>query len=453
MKKILTSLLLFTAVMMSAQDVPASFPRKFLIEQISGDWCQYCPGGMYAIAEHIEAASTPYIWLCCHSADEYATNKGNQVISFANPNGVPAMMLNRTKQSQGETFHPGYLPEEGLAETIASKWDTVAEASVVIDHTYNAETRELNVTVSGQVANTDVTEYLLSVLIKENGLVGKQADYTYSWKTSGYKEFLHPCVARDFLTEGSTLGDTVKVENQAYSKTFTYTVSDKWVAENCNIVAYITPLTKKPIINAEETTLVAGSTGGTEYQPFGITEIKEPTNVGKLKFNALALNKPSDDKLEIQLVASSTTRSDYYGPVKMVVTLEFNTNDTVIPMDTLEFVAGNELNTFSTGTVDLVEQTFGGSRMQYYLAADMETICHTWRIKNCKCLIDNNGGFLATGNLYNGKYFSITCTLPTTDVEDVVFDKTHVEKLMRDGQFIIRIDDVEYDIQGRIISK
>ena len=137
----------------------------------------------------------------------------------------------------------------------------------------------------------------------------------------------------------------------------------------------------------------------------------------------------------------------------MVVTLEFNTNDTVIPMDTLEFVAGNELNTFSTGTVDLVEQTFGGSRLQYYLAADMETICHTWRIKNGKFLMDNNGGFLATGNLYNGKYFSITCTLPTTDVEDVVFDKAHVEKLMRDGQFIIRIDDVEYDIQGRIISK
>ena len=456
MKKIFISLLLLVAVCMSAQEIPSSFPRKYLIEHFTGDQCGYCPYGMYSIMEYTASTTTPCIWVSHHygyNTDEYTISESAKIASTCGVSGAPNMAMNRTKvQGTAIAFHPGYLVEDGMDEIIANKCATTAEASVVINHTFNAETRELNVTVSGQVANTTTTEYLLTVLIKENGLIGKQADYYWSWKTNGYKEFMHPCVVRDLLTV-SQLGDTVKVENQAYSKTFTYTVSEKWVAENCNIVAYITPLAKKPIINAEETTLVAGSTGGTEYQPFGITEIKEPTNVGKLKFNALALNKPSDDKLEIQLVASSSTRSDYYGPVKMVVTLEFNTNDTVIPMDTLEFVAGNELNTFSTGTVDLVEQTFGGSRMQYYLAADMETLCHTWRIKNGKFLMDNNGGFLATGNLYNGKYFSITCTLPTTDVEDVVFDKTHVEKLMRDGQFIIRIDDVEYDIQGRIISK
>ena len=456
MKKIFISLLLLVAVCMSAQEIPSSFPRKYLIEHFTGDQCGYCPYGMYSIMEYTASTTTPCIWVSHHygyNTDEYTISESAKIASTCGVSGAPNMAMNRTKvQGTAIAFHPGYLVEDGMDEIIANKCATTAEASVVIDHTFNAETRELNVTVSGQVANTTTNEYLLTVLIKENGLIGKQADYYWSWKTNGYKEFMHPCVVRDLLTV-SQLGDTVKVENQAYSKTFTYTVSEKWVAENCNIVAYITPLNKKPIINAEETPLVAGSTGGTEYQPFGITESKEPTNVGKLKFNALALNKPSDDKLEIQLVASSSTRSDYYGPVKMVVTLEFNTNDTVIPMDTLEFVAGNELNTFSTGTVDLVEQTFGGSRMQYYLAADMETLCHTWRIKNGKFLMDNNGGFLATGNLYNGKYFSITCTLPTTDVEDVVFDKTHVEKLMRDGQFIIRIDDVEYDIQGRIISK
>jgi hypothetical protein len=40
-----------------------------------------------------------------------------------------------------------------------------------------------------------------------------------------------------------------------------------------------------------------------------------------------------------------------------------------------------------------------------------------------------------------------------TAVENVVFDKAHVEKLVREGQFIIRIDGVEYDMQGRVISK
>ena len=458
MKKIFIAFLLLAAVSMSAQDVPTSFPRKYLIEHFTGDQCGYCPYGMYSIMEYRDYISaTPCIWVSHHygyNEDEYTIPESAKIASTCGVDGAPNMAMNRTKVYGTKiAFHPGYLTEDGMAETIASKCPATAEASVVIDHTYNAETRELNVTVSGQVANTTTTEYLLTVLIKENGLIGKQADYYWSWKTNGYKEFMHPCVVRDLLTV-SQLGDTVKVENQAYSKTFTYTVSEKWVAENCFVVAYITPLAKKPIINAEETPLVAGTTGGAEYQPFGITESKEPTNASKLKFDAVELSKPSDDKLEIKLVASSSTRSDMYGPLKMVVTLEFNTLDSIIPTDTLDYVVGNEINTFSAGTVDLVAQEFGGSRMQYYMSADMETLCHTWRIKSGKFLVDENGGFLTTGNLYNGKYFSITCTAPVpTDVENIVFDQAHVEKLMREGQFIIRIDDVEYDIQGRMISK
>ena len=459
MKKIFTVLVLLCATLVaSAQDVPSSFPRKYLIEHFTGDQCGYCPYGMYSIVEYTQQTSTPCIWVSHHygyNTDEYTISESAKIASTCGVDGAPNMAMNRTKV-MGTTiaFHPGYLVEDGMAATIANKCDTVAEASVVINHTYNADTRELNVTVSGQVANTITTAYLLTVLIKENGLIGKQADYYWSWKTAGYKEFMHPCVARDLLTV-SQLGDTVKVENQAYSKTFTYTVSEKWVAENCNVVAYITPLSKKPVINAEETPLVAGTTGGKEYQPFGITENKEPTNASKLKFEALELNKVADDKLAVELIASSSTRSDFYGPLKLSVYLEFNTTGNIIPADTLDFVDGNEPNTFSAGTVDLVEQSFGGSHMAYYLAADMETLCHIWRIKSGKFLLDKNGGFYSSGKLDNGKNFAITCTLPAkeeTAVENVVFDKAHVEKLMRNGQIVINIDGVEYDMQGRVIK-
>jgi hypothetical protein len=341
------------------------------------------------------------------------------------------------------------LPEAGIAEAIASKCDTVAEASVVIEHTYNTDTRELNVTISGQVGNTEVTEYLLTVIIKENGLIGAQADYYWSWKTAGFREFLHPCVARDVISENQ-LGDTVLVANQAYSKTYTYTVSDKWVAENCCVVAYITPLNKKPVINAEETPLVAGTTGGAEYLPFAITENQAPTNATKLSFKEIELNKPSNDKLNVKLIASNSTRSDYYGPLKMVINLEFNTPDSTLPVGTYEFAEGNELNTFSAGTVDLVNQSFAGSHLAYYLAADMEQMCHMWRIKSGRFLKDANGGFLASGRLYNGKNFQITCTLPepaAISAKQVTFNQEHVEKLMRNGQFVISIDDIKYDIQ------
>ena len=459
MKKIFTVLVLLCATLVaSAQEVPSSFPRKYLIEHFTGDQCGYCPYGMYSIMEYAAYyTTTPCIWVSHHegyNVDEYTIPESAKIASTCGVQGAPNMAMNRTKvQGTAIAFHPGYLVEDGMAATITNKCDTVAEASVVIEHTYNAETRQLDVTVSGQVANTTTTEYLLTVLIKENGLIGKQADYYWSWKTAGYKEFMHPCVVRDLLTV-SQLGDTVKVENQAYSKTFTYTVSEKWVAENCQVVAYITPLAKKPIINAEETPLVAGTTGGTEYQPFGITENKEPTNASKLTFDTLELNKVADDKLAIELVAKSSTRSDFYGPLKLAIYLEFNTTDTILPIDTLDFVDGNELNTFSTGTVDIVKQSFAGSHMAYYLAADMESLCHIWRIKSGKLLVYEDGSFYASGKLDNSKNFTITCTLPKDDtaVEDVVFDKAHVEKLMRNGQFVISIDGIEYDVQGRIIN-
>ena len=460
MKKIFTVLVLLCATLVaSAQDVPSSFPRKYLIEHFTGDQCGYCPYGMYSIVEYTQQTSTPCIWVSHHygfNTDEYTISESAKIASASGVSGAPNMAMNRTKvMGTSIAFHPGYLVEDGMAETIASKCETTAEASVVIEHTYNAETRQLDVTVSGQVANTTTTEYLLTVLIKENGLIGKQADYYWSWKTAGYKEFMHPCVVRDLLTV-SQLGDTVKVENQAYSKTFTYTVSEKWVAENCNVVAYITPLAKKPVINAEETALVAGTTGGAEYLPFGITETQAPTNANKLQFDSLALNKVADDKLAVELVAKSSTRSDEYGPLKLAVYLEFNTTDTILPTDTLDFVDGNELHTFSTGTVDLVEKSFAGSHLAYYLAADMEQMCHIWRIKSGKFLLDHHGGFYSSGKLDNGKNFAITCTLPQEDytaVEDIVFDQAHVEKLMRNGQIVISIDGVEYDVQGRVITK
>lgn len=459
MKKILTVVMLLCATLVaSAQEVPSSFPRKFLLEHFTGDECGNCPSGMAAMVEYIQNTTTPCIWVSHHygyNEDEYTIPENAKIGKACSVSGAPNMAMNRTKiTGTSIAFHPGYLVEDGMADLIAKKCETTAEASVVITHTYDSVTRELNVTISGQVANTEVTEYLLTVLIKENGLIGKQADYYASWQEAGYKEFLHPCIVRDVLC-ADALGDKVTVENQAYSATYTFTMPDNWVAENCCIVAYITPTSKKPIINAEEVTVVDGTDGGARYLPFAITEAKEPTNVTKLTFETIALSKPSDDKLMLQLIASSNTRGNGKKPVKMVINLEFNTTDTVVPIQTLEILDGNEFNTFTAGQVDIETQTFSGSQMAYYLAADMEQLCHRWRIRSGQVVMDEKGGFVATGKICNGKNFSITCTLPekNTAVEDIVFDQAHVEKLMRNGQFIIRIDGVEYDLQGREITR
>ena len=398
-----------------ATQIQSSFSRKYLIEHFTGDQCGYCPAGMYSIVEYTQQTSTPCIWVSHHygfNTDEYTISESAKIASACGAQGAPQMAINRTKvMGASIAFHPGYLPEDGMAETIANKCDTVAEASVVINHTYNAVSRELNVTVNGLVANPATTEYLLTVLIKENGLIGKQADYYWSWKQDrgGWKEFMHPCVVRDVIST-SQLGDTVKVTNHRYSQSYTYTIADKWVPENCCVVAYITPLNKKPVINAEETPLIAGTTGGAEYLPFAIAENETPTNATKLSFTEVELEKPSNDKLNVKLIASKSTRSDFYGPLKMVINLEFNTTNSSIPVGTYEFAEGNEVNTFSAGTVDYATQSFGASLMQYRQASDLTSVRHTWRIKSGSVTVNEDGSIVAEGKIDNGKNFAFTYT-------------------------------------------
>lgn len=400
-------------------NIPSSFPRKFVVEHFTGDGCGYCPGGMYAIEDYIVNSNPSAIWISHHygyNTDEYTISESSRIGKMLGVQGAPNMALNRTKQMGTSIgFHPGYLPEITIAD------DTVAEASVVINHSYNAETHQLDVTVSGQVANTDVKSYLLTVIIKENRLVGKQADYTYSWKTSPWKEYMHARVIRDVVS-ADAFGDTVYVEKQAYSKTLSYTINEDWVAENCCVVAYLTPTNKKPIINAEQAPLIAGTTGGEQYYPYGITESQAPNTPEKITFDSIAFNKPADDKLEVVLYSQKSIRSSIYGAMKPILVLDFNTTANTLVADTLDIQDDNAENTFTAGYCIDESCSFGGSRYQYVdskeLAQGNIVAYHTWKLKSGKIAYNADGSILMAGNFDNGKHFTMTYTPVASSVEE-----------------------------------
>ena len=449
MKKIFTTLLLSVALMTMAQEVPTSFPRKFLIEHFTGTWCAYCPYGMMAIDYAVQTSKTPYIWVSHHMNDNYSTNEGYEIYGIyaaavpETEQGVPSMMLNRSQQAQGMGFHPGYLPEMTITDA------TTAEASVLIDHTYNAETRQLDITVSGQVANTTTTSYLLSVLIKENGIISSQSDAYFAWGSS-WKEFIHPRISRAFLSAAT--GDMVNVTNQAYSKTYTYTLNEKWVPENCCVVAYITPITKKPIINAEQTAIVAGTTGGEQFYPLGITPNGAPNSTDKIVFDSIVVNKKEADKLEVYLFSETLVNHAQYGYLKPMLALEINTTSDALPVDTLDILAGNIENTITAGYFDMETMSYKGSCYHYVdpvaLQAGVIDRYFTWCLNKGKLAVDAQGNILTAGNFYNGKHFTMRYNRPTTALDNVVAEQNQVTKYVQNGQVIIRKNDVEYDVLG-----
>lgn len=450
MKKIFLSLLLLAAVTMYAQDIPTSFPRKFVIEHFTGDQCGYCPGGMYSITDYILEEDSTAIWVSHHygyNTDEYTIADSKKIGTMLGVSGAPNMALNRTKVS-GNTiaFHPGYL-----TATVAAKCEREAKASVVIEHTYNAETRVMDVTVSGQVAEGGEESYLLTVLVKENRLVGKQADYDYSWKTSTWKEYMHARVARGFLTP--QFGDTVVVENQAYSKSFTYTLDEEWIAENCCVVAYLTPLSKKPIVNAEQAAVVEGTLGGEQYYPYGITEGAAPNKT--VEADSIVVTKLENGQLEVQLIAEKSIKTSY-GSSKAVVVMYLNTEKTELVPGTYPVATDNAEGTLEAGYRIDEERDFGGSRLIYALASSLKkgviSPCHTWRMASGDMIVRDNGNIDFEMTTYSGAIVTITYVASDVAVDNIMLE-SKAQKVMRDGKIIIIKDGKEFDILGNEIVR
>ena len=453
MKKSFVILLLMAAMKMSAQLTPTFFPRKFLLEHFTSANCNQCPMGMKYIASFLDKQTTPYIWVSYHAVygtDEYTIPEGNAIaMNYFGMNSVPSVVFNRTKQDGLMVIGAWNI------ENLEVKDDTVAEASVVIEHTFDAATRQLDVTVSGQVANTDRTAYLLSILIKENGLVGKQEDAYCSWKSTKWKEYMHPRVVRDLVT--ATLGDTVKVENQAYCYSTSYILDEEWLPENCCIVAYITPLEKSPIINAEQVPVMVGTEGGEQYGPYGITEGKGPNT--SINFDSIKVSKISDVQLEVMLTSSKTIKTTYFGICKQVGYVYVNTVANVLKPGTYPIEDSEAEGTIIAGYRVDEEERLGGSRLLYAVSADLKngvvTPIHQWRMNAGSMVLDEAGNISIEFTTYNGTTVTATAKYDfsvITNVEHTISEREYV-KVLRNGQLFIQKQGQWYNILGCKVSE
>ena len=448
MKRSITILLLLAVIKMSAE-TPTFFPRKFLLEHFTSANCNQCPMGMKYIVDYLDQQTTPYIWLSHHAVygtDEYTIPESNAIaMNYLGMNSVPSVVFNRTKQ--------GGLLVLGAwnIENLVVQDDTVAEASVVIDHTYDAATRRLDITVSGQVANPDRDAYLLSILIKENRLVGEQEDAYCSWKSAKWQEYMHPRVVRDLVS--STFGDTVKVANQSYQYTTSYQLDQAWVPENCCIVAYLTPLEKSPIINAEQTPVVAGTDGGEQYGPYGITEGKGPNT--SISFDSVRVTRLGNGQLEMTLLSSKTIKTNYFGICKQLGYLYVNSTDEVLQPGTYPIQEGRTLGSITAGYRVDEDERFGGSKLLYAVSADLKngivTPIHRWRMSSGEMQLDKAGNISLTFTTYNGTTVTATAQYDFSIAADLPHTTTYippVQKLLRNGQLLIQKNGQWYSILG-----
>lgn len=364
------------------------FPRTFLMEHFTTAQCGACPNGMNALRRFFENTTQPYVWISHHAGfgtDEYTIPANTQMARLLGVNSAPSVVHNRTLQSKGYNFNPGYLPSMTFSD------DTLAEASIIIRHTFNASTNQLDITVNGQVEVDIDTKLLLTVLIKESGLVGKQADFVYAWQQEGWKEYMHVRAVRDVITHH--FGDTVDVTNKEYTHTLSYTVDPEWVPENCCIVAYLTPIAKAPIINAHQTPLVEGTLGGEDFIPYGITDFNSPFRI--VNFDQVQVEKIEDEDLMLVTLISADTLSTAYGPANPVAMIYLNTDADTLQPGTYPIQDDDAPNTIIGGYRIDEKASFSGSLFVYavnqYLAQGIIAAAHIWRMRSGEMVVDQQG--------------------------------------------------------------
>ena len=240
--------------------------RHVLVEQFTTANCGNCPNATQQL-KNVMNGRTDVCWIAHHAG--YYTDglthsaSANALLGFYNAGGstyAPAMMLNRQ------------VLEEGASTPVFSTYDITkkmldvcaAEPTFVTinisDATYNSSTRELSVTIEGEIVRNVVpyaSDLRLSLYFKEDNLKTTPGQSGSSLGTN----YIHNNVMRANIS--NVWGDnniiTSNTAGTTYSHTYTYTVPSNFNVENCAIVAFVSKyngsLLRRDVLNAKGVSL------------------------------------------------------------------------------------------------------------------------------------------------------------------------------------------------------
>ena len=232
-------------------DASTSVQRTVLLENFTGAWCQYCPGGHDRIHQAING-NDRVIWIAHHVQDDLSISVNGTLDSKFNDIGYPSMMLDRTYW-EGESFiddatGPDFFPASSTANGLGITKALAEPAFVTVNIgnvTYDASTRALSATVSGNVTGAlATTDARLNVWLMEDGLLadgGSGVGHGPTQTNATTNPYYHDYVVRKNLS-ANDWGDANVVTPTAgtnYTKTYSTTVSQNFDPSKCYLVAFV----------------------------------------------------------------------------------------------------------------------------------------------------------------------------------------------------------------------
>ena len=334
--------------------LPTSFPRKQLIEQFTSQDCSYCPNGTNLIDEAISGRETQYVRLsyyCGNIYDDFTISTNVKVASALNISTMPSMLYNRAQwdweeqtgvTASGKVMHPYYFSQ------FVSKAATTTTVSISINTAYDEATRMADITISGKNIgeNQDIN---LVVMLKESGLHAVQQDSYNTWK--GWADYVHNNVVRTYLN--TYKGQTLEFDGINYKVSLDYELYKSYNADNCSVVAFLVDNNTGEVINAEETPLVSGTKGGSDFVSEGIKAVSVPESYPEVM--AIPNSQANTQFLTAQYYLSNYTVNGN----KVIEILMLSTNfyesqgSKYLPTATLYIVVDDDGSNLPIGTFQL----------------------------------------------------------------------------------------------------
>lgn len=233
--------------------------KKVLLEDFTGVRCVNCPEAGELALQLQSIYPERLIVLGVHAGmlampnggfPDFRTPEGNEYWTYFGFDQNPIGTIDRIAPTAGS-----YGINSGeWGSYVAEELTKAPIISLEMGSIYNGDTRSLDVTVSGVVLEDQTEELDLVVCLMEDDITGLQQT-----QVGPNEEYLHRHVFRGTLDGqawGTSIGAAPFAKGFTFEKTYSYTLPENFVAENCAVVAYVCHNSDKAILQVEELKII-----------------------------------------------------------------------------------------------------------------------------------------------------------------------------------------------------
>jgi len=301
MKKItlFLSILLMSLVCVQAQT------KRVLIEEGTGTWCNWCPRGFVYGEQMIFEYDA--ILIAIHMNDPMEST----------PEYADATNINALPKGNVDRVGPPVDPSD-WETSVLDQLNTTPPADIPVTTTYDANTRNMTMTVTADFFTSLSGDYRLGAVVVEDAVRGTTSGYdqynAYSGGTTpmgGWEDLPNPVPARqmvydhvarylatDYEGDAGSLPGTISNGSQ-HAHTLSWTLPEEYDEEYTQVVGYITNASTGEVLNAGKSAYLLGSTNA---RPFFVSQGETNGLVGVTYVYDILTHDPDDLELTITAI-------------------------------------------------------------------------------------------------------------------------------------------------------